>query len=58
MSKTINDIELAKSLSALAIMCVIEGSDNCDLTLSTSTGKIKCHIEFDFEVVEEWSEQF
>lgn len=46
MEMTINDKELATGLIALAIMCANEGTDNCDLTLTASKGKINCHIEF------------
>lgn len=43
---TINNEELASSLIALAILCMENGTDNCDLTLTTSNGKIKCEITF------------
>ena len=43
---TIDNKELATDLIALAVMCASEGTDNCDITLTTSKGKIKCHIEF------------
>lgn len=43
---TINNKELANDLLTLAIMCASEGSDNCDITITTSKGKINCHIEF------------
>lgn len=42
----INSKELASDLIALAVMCANEGTDNCDITLTTSKGKINCHIEF------------
>jgi hypothetical protein len=46
MALTINNKELASNLIALAIMCAGEGTDNCDIQLTTSKGKINCHIEF------------
>lgn len=47
MEATINNKELATDILALAVMCANEGSDNCDITLTTSKGKIRCHIEFE-----------
>ena len=46
MGMSIDNKELATGLIALAIMCANEGTDNCELTLTTSKGKINCHIEF------------
>lgn len=46
MGITINNEELATNLLTLAIMCAGMGSDNCDITLTTNRGNIKCHIEF------------
>ena len=46
MEGTINNKELAVDLLALATMCANEGTDNCDITLTTTKGKINCHIEF------------
>lgn len=46
MGMTINNKELATDLLTLAVMCVNEGTDNCDITLTTNKGKINCHIEF------------
>ena len=46
MGMTINNKELATDLIALAIMCANEGTDNCDIALTTTKGKINCHIEF------------
>lgn len=46
MAITINNKELANNLLTLAIMCIKEGTDNCDIILTTSKGKINCHIEF------------
>jgi hypothetical protein len=46
MGMTIDNKELATDLIALAVMCASEGTDNCDITLTTSKGKISCHIEF------------
>jgi hypothetical protein len=46
MAITINNKELASDLIALAVMCANEETDNCDITLTTSKGKINCHIEF------------
>jgi hypothetical protein len=46
MGMTIDNKELATDLIALAFMCASEGTDNCDITLTTSKGKISCHIEF------------
>lgn len=44
---TINNKELATYLLSLAVMCASEGTDNCDIILPTSKGKINCHIEFE-----------
>ena len=38
--------ELATDLLTLAVMCANEGTDNCDITLTTTKGKINCQIEF------------
>jgi hypothetical protein len=38
---------LATYLITLAVMCANEDSDNCDITLTTTKGKINCHIEFE-----------
>lgn len=46
MGMTIDNKELATDLITLAVMCANEGTDNCDITLTTSKGKINCHIEF------------
>ena len=46
MGMTINNKELASDLIALAVMCANEGTDNCNITLITSKGKINCYIEF------------
>lgn len=46
MAITINNKELANNLLTLAIMCTKEGTDNCDIILTTSKGKINCHVEF------------
>ena len=46
MGFTINNKELATCLITLAIMCADEGTDNCDIELTTSKGNINCHIEF------------
>lgn len=46
MGMTIANKELAVNLLTLAVMCSNEGTDNCDITLTTSKGKINCHIEF------------
>lgn len=43
---TINNKEFASYLLALALMCANEKTDNCDIILTTSKGKIKGHIEF------------
>lgn len=43
---TINNKELATYLLTLAVMCADEGTDNCDIELTTSDGNINCHIEF------------
>lgn len=45
----INDKELASGLTALAIMCACEGTDECDITITTTKGNINCHIEFSVE---------
>lgn len=47
MEMTINNKELATDLLTLAVMCASEGTDNCDIMLTTSKGKINCHIEFE-----------
>lgn len=52
MGMTIDNKELATDLIALAIMCANEGTDNCDILLTTTKGKINCHIEFS-EVLED-----
>lgn len=52
MEMTINNKELASDLITLAVMCAHEGTDNCDITLTTNKGKINCHIEFS-EVLED-----
>ena len=44
---TINNKDLASNLITLAIICATEGTDNCDISLTTSKGKINCHIEFE-----------
>ena len=46
MVMTIDNKELASDLITLAVMCASEGTDNCDITLTTTKGKINCHIEF------------
>ena len=38
--------KFASYLLALAVMCGEEGTGNCDITITTSKGKINCHIEF------------
>ena len=52
MEGTIKNKVLATDLLTLATMCANEGTDTCDITLTTSRGKINCHIEFS-EVVED-----
>lgn len=47
MGMSIDNKELATDLITLAVMCASEGTDNCDITLTTSKGKINCHIEFE-----------
>lgn len=44
---TINNIDLVTHLCALALMCAEKGTDNCDLIITTSKGKLNCHIEFE-----------
>lgn len=56
MGMTINNKELATDLITLAVMCANEGTDNCDITLTTTKGKINCHIEFEFSEVNEEQE--
>ena len=46
MGITINNKELAVYLLTIAVMCANEGTDNCDIILTTSKGKINCYIEF------------
>lgn len=46
MGIIINNKELATYLVTLAVMCANEETDNCDIILNTSKGKINCHIEF------------
>ena len=55
MEMTINNKELATDLITLAVMCSNEGTDNCDITLTTTKGKINCHIEFS-KVIEDGNE--
>lgn len=43
---TINNKELVTDLLALAVMCASEGTDNCDISLTTPKRKLNCHIEF------------
>lgn len=47
MGMTINNKELASDLLALAVMCANEGTDNCDIAITTTIGEINCHIEFE-----------
>ena len=47
MGMTINNKELASDLLALAVMCANEGTDNCDIAVTTTIGEINCHIEFE-----------
>lgn len=42
----INNKKFASYLLALAVMCGKAETDNCDIILTTSKGKINCHIEF------------
>ena len=56
MGITINNKELATDLITLAVMCANEGTDNCDIILTTTKGKINCHIEFSRVVEYEFSE--
>lgn len=49
---TIKNEELAANLLTIAILCAHEETDSCDITLTTSIGKINCHMEFS-EVVDE-----
>ncbi len=42
---TIKNEEFASNLIALALMCAENGTDNCEVQLTTSKGKINCHIE-------------
>lgn len=48
---TIDNKELATDLFTLAIMCASEGSDECDITINATKGRINCHIKFDFSEV-------
>lgn len=57
MGMTIDNKELATDLIALAIMCANEGTDNCDILLTTTKGKINCHIEFS-EVLEDGNDDW
>ena len=50
MKGTINDHNLATALFTLALMCTEEGTDNCDLTLTSLKGTLHCHIEFTGEL--------
>lgn len=47
MGMTINNKELASDLIALVVMCANEGTDNCDIEVTTTIGTINCHIEFE-----------
>lgn len=44
---SINNEELMNNLLALAMMCLNNDTDNCDLTISTDKGKIICHVQFE-----------
>lgn len=46
MGMSIKNKELATDLITLAIICASEGTDNCDIALTTTKGNINCHIEF------------
>lgn len=54
MEATINNKKLATYLLALAATCANNETDNCVITLTTSSGKINCYIEFS-EVEEDGS---
>ena len=46
-SYTIDNKDLADHLTTLALMCIANDTDNCDITLSNKKlGNIRCHIEF------------
>ena len=45
MMTIIND-EFSANLLALATMCAKEETDTCDVVVTTSRGKVNCHIEF------------
>jgi len=47
MRMSMNNKELASDLLALAVMYANEGTNTCDIALTTSKGKINCHIEFE-----------
>lgn len=47
---TINNEELLYNLLTLAKMCADNGTDSCDLTITTDKGDIICHIEFEGEL--------
>ncbi len=44
---TIDNEELLYNLLTLAKICGDNGTDNCDLTITTNKGDIICHIEFE-----------
>ena len=46
MEMTINNEELAVNLTALCLLCLGQGTDNCDIVISNTKGKFNCHIEF------------
>ena len=42
----INNPDFASYLTALAIMCANNGTDNCEATINTNKGAFKCEITF------------
>lgn len=46
MELTINNKELAINLTALCLLCIGQGTDNCDIVIENKKGKFNCHIEF------------
>ena len=42
----IKDEKMAINLMALVFMCAENDTDECDITLQTNKGKIRCHFEF------------
>ncbi len=54
----IKNENLLTSLIALGILCTKNGTDNCDVEITTTNkGKLICHIEFSEVESEEYDEK-